>query len=294
MVGSQGVESFPHTSFAIGCKGAGADRFCGAHANRFSGRSARNCKPWPRPKRGRRSGSGASSVAFVRRGERKNARRVLSTRSSCTRSLRRTPQPPTHVLRSVPSLSISTSADVARLQEDRRLAGHADARRRAGEDHVARQQRADLRDVRDQFVDLEDELLGARVLHRLAVEAQLNPQVVRVRHFVGRRQRRSERSEGVERLAEQPLLAGLVELPIAGRNVVARAVAGDVLERLRLRNVFAAAADDDDQLRFVVDFVSSPSAARSDRRARRRPSGTCRRTTGSSGGSWPLSFAWSA
>ena len=54
-------------------------------------------------------------------------------------------------------------------------------------------------------------------------------QVVRVGHFVGGDQDRPGRREGVERLADHPLLAVLLELPVAGGDIVADGVAGDVL-----------------------------------------------------------------
>ena len=73
---------------------------------------------------------------------------------------------------------------------------------------------------------------GARVLHRLAVEPQADAEVVRVGDLVGRDERGADRGEGVERLAGHPLLARLVELPVAGRDVVADRVAADVLHRL--------------------------------------------------------------
>ena len=74
--------------------------------------------------------------------------------------------------------------------------------------------------------------------------------------LVGRDQLGADRGEGVERLAGHPLLARLVELPVAGRDVVADRVAGDVLHRLLDRDVPPAAADDHDQLGLVVDLVA--------------------------------------
>ena len=59
------------------------------------------------------------------------------------------PQPATQRLRRSPMPSIGCE-HVARLQEARRLPGGADARRRAGEDHVAGQQREDRRQLGDQ------------------------------------------------------------------------------------------------------------------------------------------------
>src|SRR5262249_39724549 len=57
----------------------------------------------------------------------------------------------------------------APLEPHLRVARDAHARRRAGIDQVARQQRHHLRDVADQVLDAEDHLFGVAVLHRLAV-----------------------------------------------------------------------------------------------------------------------------
>src|SRR4030095_6287721 len=51
-------------------------------------------------------------------------------------------------------------AGVARLEEDRRLAREAHARRRAGRDQVARREGHEVREVADHIADVEDERLG--------------------------------------------------------------------------------------------------------------------------------------
>ena len=62
--------------------------------------------------------------------------------------------------------------------------------------------------------------------------------------------------ERVEGLAGHPLLAGLVELPVASRDVVPDRVAADMLERPLARDVPPAPADHDDQLCLVVDLLA--------------------------------------
>src|SRR5262245_34312192 len=62
--------------------------------------------------------------------------------------------------------------DVSGLEPNRRLASLSHARRCAREEDVARLEREDLRDVRDQLVHGEDQLARARVLHRLPIEPQ--------------------------------------------------------------------------------------------------------------------------
>jgi SAM-dependent methyltransferase len=110
MVGSQGVEAFPHTSFAIGCKGPVPSNFA-AQADDFTRRfraklqvlAARETwKQWWK----RRVVSRLRS-----RGERKNAEQYYDAQFVTTVSeSRSSSQPPTHELRSVPRPSISTSA----------------------------------------------------------------------------------------------------------------------------------------------------------------------------------------
>ena len=79
-----------------------------------------------------------------------------------------------------------------------------------------------------------------------------------VGHLVGRDQLGPDGREGVERLAGHPLLARLVELPVAGRDVVADGVAADVLARILRGDVPPAPADDDHQLGLVVHLVADP------------------------------------
>ncbi len=57
-------------------------------------------------------------------------------------------------------------------------------------------------------------------------------------------------------LPDHPLLAVLLQLPVAGRYVVADGVAGDVALRLLGRQVAAAFADDDDQLGLEIDLAA--------------------------------------
>ena len=80
------------------------------------------------------------------------------------------------------------------------------------------------------------------------------PRCVGVGDLVGGDQGRADRGEGVEGLAHHPLLARLVELPVACRDVVADGVAGDVLHRPIAGDVPPPLADDDHQLGLVIDL----------------------------------------
>src|SRR5690606_29539415 len=64
----------------------------------------------------------------------------------------------------------------------------------------------------------------------------------------------TERAEGVEALGLAPLAAAEIALPVAGGDVVRAGVAQDVVERFGAGDVFAALADDDGELAFVIDL----------------------------------------
>ena len=96
---------------------------------------------------------------------------------------------------------------------------HADARRRAGRDDVARQQRHELADVADQMRDAEHHRARVAALHALAVDVEPHVERLRIGHFVARHQIRPDRAEGVAALAVVPLAAAL-ELEVALRYVV--------------------------------------------------------------------------
>src|SRR5262249_41507475 len=85
---------------------------------------------------------------------------------------------------------------------------------------------------------------------------QADRQRVRIGGLVGRHQYRADRGEGVERLADHPLLAFLLELPVAGRDVVTDRVAGDVANGVCRLEVPPALADDDYQLGLEIDFLA--------------------------------------
>src|SRR6266540_3231899 len=91
---------------------------------------------------------------------------------------------------------------LAWLQEAGRLAGEADTSRRAGEDDVARQQRHDGRQLGYQAGDVEDQVAGAGVLHRLSVDGAAQRQVVGIVELVGRDQPRADRAVARVRLAQ--------------------------------------------------------------------------------------------
>src|SRR5258708_33282806 len=101
---------------------------------------------------------------------------------------------------------------LARTQEA--LARHADARRRAGHDEIARLQRNARRKHLDLLGDGKDHLLAVRVLHQLAPHPELEAELLRIADFGGGHDPGSE-------------LAGAVEARLAHPVGIERAVGRD-------------------------------------------------------------------
>src|SRR4051812_19318784 len=151
---------------------------------------------------------------------------------------------PHHLL---PLLAQSLDAerdDVAGLEECRRFHAEPDARRRAGDDHVARLHHEELRAVPDDVRDIEDHRPGVAALALLAVHVEPHVKRLDVLDLVLGDEPGPERAEGLAALALGPLAAALdLELPLG--DVVADAVAGDDVERVLLREIAGARADHD-------------------------------------------------
>ena len=129
-------------------------------------------------------------------------------------------------------------------------------------------------------------------LAALAVDVEPHRQLLHVRDFVLGDEPRAERAEGVVRLALGPLAAAL-DLEIALGDVVADAIAGDMVERVGFGDILGAGADDGGDLDFPVEL--GRAARLFDRvvgAAQRRcwPSG--RRSARTESG-LPVSLAWS-
>src|SRR6185436_7118311 len=117
-------------------------------------------------------------------------------------------------VRQRPNLLDFNAARVPLLEEDFGIAGHADAMGGAGENHRAWEQRRAPGEKLDKRADVEDHVLGAPVLHGLAVEDRLDAEGVRIGDLVRGDEAGAERSEGVKRLAAAPLATAKVLLPV--------------------------------------------------------------------------------
>ena len=143
---------------------------------------------------------------------------------------------------------------VARLEEARRLLAGADARRRAGGDHVAGLERHEAADIAHQEQRPENHRAGRAALHALAIDVEVHLEALHVVDLVGGHQIGPQRPEGRATLALHPL-AGALELVGPFRDVMTDGVAGDVRERLLLLDVTAALADDDGELDLPVGLL---------------------------------------
>ena len=134
-------------------------------------------------------------------------------------------------------------------------AGATDAGRGAGEDDIAGQQWQHRGELGDQARHAEDEVAGAGVLHRLAVDRAAQREIVGVRHLVGGDEPRPHGPVAPPGLAQRELRAG-GELEGAVADVLADGQPGDVGPGVGLVDPVGPDADDRDQLDLPVDGVA--------------------------------------
>src|SRR6185436_18698136 len=101
--------------------------------------------------------------------------------------------------------------------------------------------------------DVEDHLLGRRVLHLRAIDKALDTQGLRIADFVGRHDPRTRGPVRIEAFAHHH--GRSARLPIAHTYVVAAHITCDDLARAIARDVAAAPANDDDELGLPIDLT---------------------------------------
>ena len=121
------------------------------------------------------------------------------------------------------------------------------------DDQVAGHERHQRGQVRHQRRDRVHQVGGGGRLAQLAVQPQLDADLVGRAGLVGRGQARPAGRRAVEDLAGDPLGRG--ELAVAGREVVEQEVARDVVEGVLLGHVARLGADHERHLGLVVDLV---------------------------------------
>src|SRR6185437_12121959 len=115
--------------------------------------------------------------------------------------------------------------DVAGLQEHRRrLHAEPHARRRAGDDDVARLHDEELRAIPDQIFGAEDHGPGVAALALLAVDIKPHAEVLRILDLVLGDEPRADRPEDLAALALVPLASRALDLEHALGHVVAEEV----------------------------------------------------------------------
>src|SRR5579864_9663199 len=142
---------------------------------------------------------------------------------------------------------------VAGFEELRRLHAEPDAGRGAGDDDVARLHAEILRAGPDDVAAVEDHGRGIAALAFLAVDVKPHVELLRILDLVPGDEPRPEWAERLAALAFGPL-PGALDLKHPLGDVVGEAIAGDRVERLVLRQVAGAAADDDAELHLPVEL----------------------------------------
>ena len=198
-----------------------------------------------------------------------NARRLAAERVAT----RRSGDTPGSASTPIPSISISTTSPSFIDTGGVRVV--ADARRRAGQDQVARLEREHVRRERDQVAHAEERSTRVAVLEELAVQALDDAQAAAVAELRHRHEPVAERAERVEALAARPLLVAVLEVP--RRDVVRAAVARDEVERVVLGDRAGRGGRSRPRARPRSRRASPRAAARSPRPGRSACSRTCRR-----------------
>src|SRR5690349_11830478 len=158
-----------------------------------------------------------------------------------------------HLLPLLAELLDAERDDVAGFEKARWLHAETDARRRAGDDHVARLHDEILRARPNDVAAIEDHGRGVAALAFVAVDVEPHVEVLRILDLVLGDEPRSERAKGLAAFAFGPL-SGALDLKHALGDVVGEAIAGDHIERLLFAQIAGAAADDDAKLDLPVEL----------------------------------------
>src|SRR5262245_35217248 len=157
------------------------------------------------------------------------------------------------LLRLIPEPGDAERHHVARFEELRlRLHAKPYARRRAGDDDVARLHDEELRAIPDQVLDPEDHRLGVAALTPLAIDVEPHLEVLRILDLVPGHEPRPNRAEGLAALALVPLPARTVDLEGALGYVVRQEIPRDRTHRLVAIEIARALADHDAELDLVI------------------------------------------
>lgn len=126
---------------------------------------------------------------------------------------------------------------------------------RSSEDQIARQQSSALGQERHRPRDTKDHILRGRRLHRATIQLGRDAQRIRITNYIRRHDTGAKGGPAIEALPQTPLAGTAPELPLAVGDVVPDSIAQDIVERLRLGDIPALLAEDDDQLALVVESL---------------------------------------
>jgi hypothetical protein len=142
--------------------------------------------------------------------------------------------------------------NVAGREPALRIAAQADSGGRAGEDEVTRQQREHPGQVLDEFRHAEDEILGAALLHLLAVDQAAELQVIPAGQLIRGDQPGPDRRETWVGLAQAELGRRGCQLQDPLRDILTGGHAGHMIPGRRGRHVIRGRTDDHHELHFPV------------------------------------------
>lgn len=100
-----------------------------------------------------------------------------------------------------------------------------------------------------------NELNSGAALFGLAVDPARDGQIVWITYLVGGENARSEWTEAIHGLAQQPLSPVLAQLPVSGTDVEGHGVAKDEIFGGERLDVLALLPDDDSQFSLPVQFL---------------------------------------
>src|SRR5215831_6059798 len=164
--------------------------------------------------------------------------------SGSTNSSRRSKACSVEISHRVPELSDSFDFnlhDIPGLHENRRISRESDPCRRSCRDDVANFKSHDLGNIRNEIRNVENQIPRIRLLHRLAVQTELDVETAPIAQLVARDEKWAHRRKRIKRLCPYPL--AVTELQITRGHVVEDRITGDMVQGALYRHMSRASTD---------------------------------------------------